>query len=149
MTITHPPLLPVSFIFAGCSQSGKTQFAKNLILNWEEIFGEEPRSVTILYAFFQPCYSEIQAKYGDRCKFATELTESVISSENLGSPDKGYAVLLIDDLGHRLFKSDLLCHLYVGACHHLKIIPASLSYLLTYLLIYLFTYLVQLRFRFF
>ncbi len=125
IAITHPPKLPVSLIYTGCSQSGKTFHAKKMILNWKDIYGEEPRAVVIIYAFFQPYYTEIQAKYGDRCKFATDLTEETISEQTLGKPEEGYAIILIDDLGHRLVKSELLCRLYIGCCHHLKIVPVG------------------------
>ncbi len=85
-----------------------------MILEFEEIYSQKPRAVIVLYNFFQPCYTEIQDKYQDRCYFATDLTENVLSNEILGPPTDGPAILLIDDLAHRLCKSELLCRIFIG-----------------------------------
>ncbi len=46
-----------------CTGLGKSTLAKDMLLNWQEMFGEEPRHVVIVYNYYQPMYSEIQSKY--------------------------------------------------------------------------------------
>ncbi len=124
-TVVHPPPLPCSYLFVGCSGSGKSTLTKDMLLNWEEIFGEKPRRVIIIYNYYQPMYSEIQAKYPDRCLFATNLTEDIVSEKTLGSASAGQAVLLIDDIAHTLTKSELLASIFIGHSHHLGIVAVS------------------------
>ncbi len=98
-----------------------------MLLNWWEIFGEEPRHIVIMYNYYQPMYSEIQTKYPDRCLFATSLSEDIILEKTLGSPmSGGQAMLLIDDRAHTLMKSDLLASIFIGHSHHVGIVMVSM-----------------------
>ncbi len=101
-TVIHPPPLPCSYLFVGCTGLGKSTLANDMLLNWQEIFGEEPRRVMIMYNYYQPMYLEIQSKYPNHCLFATSLNEDIISEKNLSSPSScgGQTMLLIDDLAH-------------------------------------------------
>ena len=51
-TFTHP----TSFIVCGATQTGKSTFVKNLLVNSENLLRPTPKVTYLFYKFWQPIY---------------------------------------------------------------------------------------------
>ncbi len=128
--IEHLPRIPFTGILVGSTCSGKSTYVKNLLLQWDHLYPNNPlRKVVIVYAHYQPdCYGAIEDKYGAHCVLRPDFTPEVLSEEVIGPMDKDRpAVVILDDCAFKIASNPLLCELYVAISHHKNVIPLTIA----------------------
>ena len=108
--------LPFSMIVAGSSQSGKTEFCKNLLFRKENFFDANVTQVIWICAQKTKQHAEIERKLQDEIVFLYELPHSF---EDLYATYRGKKLLfVIDDLMDEVCKNEQILQIFVRECHH-------------------------------
>ena len=121
-TVEYLPRLPFTACLSGMSGCGKTKFFFDLLMRWDELFDQPIRSILIIYGYFQDRYAELVAKYGDKIRLEAQLSGDMLSTEALGRPEDGVAVVVLDDVCHKYASSDLITDIFIGRSHHLNLV---------------------------
>ena len=68
---------PTTFIISGATQSGKSTFVQNLLINKKKFVNPPPKTTYLFYKIWQPIYTEM-AKMGTVTKFIRDIPEKKI-----------------------------------------------------------------------
>ena len=112
---------PTSFIVTGATQSGKSSFCKNLLVNKDILFEPTPKATYLIYKIWQPIYTEME-KLGLVTKFIHDIPEMDTLIEILSShTNEGGSILIFDDIGSEI-KDHLtnFIQIFTVYSHHLK-----------------------------
>ena len=112
---------PTSFIVTGATQSGKSSFCKNLLINKKHLIHPTPKVTYLVYKIWQPIYSEME-KMGIVTKFIQGIPEMDYLIDLLSShTNEGGSILIFDDIGSEIKDNiDNFIQLFTVYSHHLK-----------------------------
>lgn len=99
--------------------TGKTHFAIEFILAYEQLYGTRLRRIVIIYEYLQDHYKRLMDKYGDKVVLYDQFSGDILTTNVLGDPAEGYAILLIDDKAHAIASTPELASIFIGGTHHL------------------------------
>lgn len=80
----------------GCSQSGKSEYIKNMLLNYNEMFDPPPARALFCYSVWQKAYQELEETLGDFIEFRTSIPSKDELIE-LWNRNKDETILILDD----------------------------------------------------
>ena len=108
-----------NLILSGCSQSGKSVWAKNFILNAKDLFEIPPTVCVFVYTHRQPIYDEIQKAMGDKIIF----TEQLPSEEDLAAlmANHDHGMFIADDKAGEIGTNKFFYDLLTRMAHHLRL----------------------------
>ena len=112
---------PTSFVISGATQSGKSTFVHNLLINKNKLIRPTPKATYIVYKIWQKIYSEI-AKTSSVTKFIQGIPEKD-ELHNLLSKhkDDGGSIIIFDDMGTEIKENIAMFNdLITVLSHHLK-----------------------------
>ena len=112
---------PTSFVISGATQSGKSTFVHNLLINKNKLIRPTPKATYIVYKIWQKIYSEI-AKTSSVTKFIQGIPEKN-ELHNLLSKhkDDGGSIIIFDDMGTEIKENIAMFNdLITVLSHHLK-----------------------------
>ena len=92
----HKFRLPKNILLVGCSQSGKTEFIKRLLLEREEVFDPQPTRVIYCYTAWQNGYDQLQVALGDAVDFRTDIPTKEELAE-MWDESRVETLLVLDD----------------------------------------------------
>lgn len=99
--------------------TGKTHFAIEFILAYEQLYGTPLRKIVIIYEYLQDHYKRLKDRYGSKVLLYEQFSGDILSKSVLGDPSDGYAILLIDDKAHAIASTPELASVFIGGTHHL------------------------------
>lgn len=120
-TCPLPFLLPQTMILAGCTQSGKTEFVKNLLLNSDKMFDPKPEKVIFCYSAWQDAYTEIEKHWGSDIHFTTVIPTKNDLVQIETTPQQNILLILDDKMTALGRKNPDLVETVTVLCHHKKI----------------------------
>ena len=108
--LTHPS----SYIISGSSGTGKTQWTKKFLENWEHVVNTHfPDRVVWLYSEFQPTYSELLSIF-PQIEFIKGIPEDVCEMFDVKTTN----LCIIDDLLHECSGNKNVANLFTKTSHH-------------------------------
>lgn len=108
-----------NIVVSGCSQSGKSEFTKQLILNAGELFHTKPTVYIFAYTHWQPVYSEIQQELGEKVIFTEELPTEENLKEVMAKHKHG--MFIADDKAAEIGSNSFFQELLTRIAHHMKL----------------------------
>lgn len=102
----------------GCSQAGKSFTLKNILLNADTLFKTRPTLFIYVYEVLDESTKELKDKMQNILFLPTLPTERELSDLTVSQP---HSVLVVDDLGSSLSRTEFLMKLYCYYTHHFKI----------------------------
>ena len=119
MSNTVPFQLASNILVSGCSQSGKSEFCKQLMLNAKDLFVNPPSIFIVAYTHWQPSYTEVQKGLGDKVIF----TESVPDEEQIKQlmTNHQHGMFVADDKASEIGTNKFFHDLLTRIAHHLKL----------------------------
>ena len=104
---------PFNALFSGPSQSGKTTILRNILENHKEtIHGLDNEVIKVVW-----CYGKWQKNYNHKLRGVDfKYVEDMPNEEDV----KGYDIIVLDDLMHKLEKNPYISILFTAGTHHDK-----------------------------
>ena len=94
-----------NIIISGATQSGKSSFVKNLLINKQKLLEPPPKSTYLVYKIWQPIYSELQ-QIGLINKFIQGVPEiEQLKKIFITHINEGGCIFIFDDIGEQTFLS--------------------------------------------
>ena len=107
-----------NILISGCTQSGKTEFTKKLLMNANEMFITPPQVCVFSYTHWQPVYEQLQEKWGDNITFMEELPNEETLREIMTGHQHG--IFVVDDKASEMSNGVFFMDLLSRMGHHLK-----------------------------
>ena len=108
-----------NILISGCSQSGKTEFTKKLLMHSDQMFLTPPDVCMIVYSHWQKAYEELQNKWGSKITFLQETPdESYIAETMMG---KKHGLFVVDDKVSEVVKTTFFMDLLTRMAHHYRL----------------------------
>ena len=114
---------PTSFIISGATQSGKSTFVKNLLINKEKLIQPTPKVTYLFYKIWQPIFTEMK-----EMGLVTTFTEGMPDMDELFTllqrhESTGGSIVIFDDMGTEIKKHhDKFIELFSVYSHHIKLV---------------------------
>ena len=114
---------PTSFIISGATQSGKSTFVKNLLINKENLIQPPPKVTYLIYKIWQPIFTEMQ-----EMGLVTKCIEGMPDMDELfnllrGHKNNGGSIVIFDDMGTEIKKHhEKFIELFAVFSHHIKLV---------------------------
>ena len=108
-----------NILVSGCSQSGKTEFTKRLLLQAEEMFVTPPEVCIFSYSHWQPAYDELQRKWGDKINFIEDFPTEAFLSQSM--QDRKHGIFVMDDKASEIPNSAFCMDLLTRYAHHFNL----------------------------
>ena len=119
MAATIPFQSSSNILVSGCSQSGKSEFTKQLILNAQHLFHTKPTICIFVYTHWQPSYGEIQQAMGDKVLFTEEIPTEDRLKEVMANHKHG--LFIADDKASEIGTNSFFHDLLTRIAHHMRL----------------------------
>lgn len=100
-------------VVAGCTGSGKTRWTMKLMKNLSNMYDKPVKTILYCYGIWQDLFEEVQKIPG------VELVEGLPPKERLAEMED--ALIVLDDLIHRVVADPEMELLFTQKCHHQKL----------------------------
>ena len=108
-----------NILISGCSQSGKTHFTKNLLMNANDMFITPPNVCIFLYSHWQKAYEEIQNKWGEKITFLRDTPDESFVAETMEG--KKHGLFVVDDKVAEVVNATFFSDLLTRMAHHYRL----------------------------
>ena len=112
---------PTTFIISGATQSEKSTFVQNLLINKKKLFNHPPKTTYMFYKIWQPIYTQM-LQMGTVTKFIRDIPEKKDLYDLLHNhKNDGGSIIIFDDMGAEVKEHiELFNELFTILSHHLK-----------------------------
>lgn len=108
-----------NILLAGCAQSGKSIFSRNLILNAKYLFEIPPSVFIFVYTHWQPIYDELRKELGEKIIF----TDEIPTEEDLATlmQNHKHGLFIADDKAGEIGTNKFFYDLLTRMSHHMRL----------------------------
>lgn len=112
---------PTSFVVSGATQSGKSTFVQNLLINKNKLICPTPKATYVVYKIWQKIYTEM-SKMGT----VTQFIQGIPGQQELHNllnkhKDDGGSIIIFDDMGTEIKENLVMFNeLITILSHHMK-----------------------------
>ena len=108
-----------NYLISGASSSGKSQFARNLLLEKDRLFVTPPSKIVVTYKHWQSFYDELQKRMPQQLEFIDRVpTEAELEEMTRGHK---HSIYLADDMASEVATNPFFLDLLTRVGHHVGV----------------------------